>query len=418
MSRVMRIALILSTLMLVAGCAANGEQQLAPTQPTTMATPATTTTSATASTTETTAATSTTQATTTTTLAPLQGVQFDEVATGFSDPLFVTTAPGGNDLYVVEQGGTIRIIHDGQVEDMPLLDIHGLVTRNGNEQGLLGLAFSPDYPNDPRIFVDYTGSGGTTTLASYQVVDGVADPGSADVILTQKQPASNHNGGEVMFGPDGYLYVGLGDGGASGDKFGNGQNTDTLLASILRIDVSGPSGYTIPPGNPFASGGGAPEIWDYGLRNPWRFSFDNGLLYIGDVGQDHYEEVDVAAADQGGLNFGWPITEGLHCYKPSRGCDTAGITLPVLEYSHTEGCSITGGYVYRGAAIPELVGGYFYGDYCSGWIRSFHYADGSATDPHQWIDSIGNITSFGLDADGELLVVTRGGTIYRMVPVR
>ena len=407
-------AVLIVIVLLSASC--SNEQQLAPT-PTTATTTTTVGAGSPTTTTPTTIGTTTTTETTTTTSLPLlQGVQFDEVAGGFNDPLFVTTAPGSPDLYVVEQGGAVKILREGQILDQPFLDVRGMVTRGGNEQGLLGLAFHPDYPDDPRVFVDYTNTSGNTTVASYEVVDGVADPSTAEVLLTIEQPASNHNGGMVVFGPDGYLYVGLGDGGASGDRFGNGQNTDTPLAAILRIDVSASTGYTIPPGNPFT--GGAPEIWDYGLRNPWRFSFDSGLLYIGDVGQDHYEEVDVAAADPGGLDFGWPITEGLHCYKPSRGCDTTGITMPVIEYSHTEGCSITGGYVYRGSTIPELDGTYFYSDYCSGWVRSFRYADGVATDEQQWIDSIGNVTSFGLDADGELLVVTRGGTIYRMVPVR
>jgi glucose/arabinose dehydrogenase len=414
--RAVRSVLIL---VVVVAAACTSEQQLAPTteaSTTTTQALASTTTSTTSGSTTTLETTTTVEATTTTTLAPLQGVQFDEVAGGFESPVFVTTAPGSPALYVVQQAGVVEVVSDGQVLDRPFLDIRTLVTSAGNEQGLLGLAFHPNYPDDARVFVDYTNTHGNTTVASYRVVDGIADPSSAEVLLTVDQPASNHNGGMVVFGPDGYLYVGLGDGGASGDRFGNGQNTDTPLAAILRIDVSSPTGYATPSGNPFT--GGAPEVWDYGLRNPWRFSFDDGLLYIGDVGQDHYEEVDVAPADEGGLDFGWPITEGLHCYKPSRGCDTTGITMPVIEYSHTEGCSITGGYVYRGAAIPELDGAYFYADYCSGWVRSFRYADGAATDEQQWSNSVGNVTSFGLDADGELLVVTRGGTIYRMVPVR
>lgn len=410
---VARVLLALSTLLWLTSCS----QQVAPTtRPSATTTEATATTRST-TTTSTSAASATTTEATTTTLPPLQGVKFEEIGSGFSDPLFVTPAPGSADLYVVEQGGTVRALHDGNPVEQPFLDIRSLVTRGGNEQGLLGLAFAPGYPDDPRVFVDYTGAGGTTTIASYGVVDGVADPSSAKILLTVQQPASNHNGGMVVFGPDEYLYVGLGDGGASGDRFGNGQDPNTLLATILRLDVSG-TGYTIPSDNPFVDGGGAPEVWDYGLRNPWRFSFDGTLLYIGDVGQNHYEEVDVAPADQGGLNFGWPITEALHCYKPSSGCDTTGITMPVIEYDHSDGCSITGGYVYRGAAIPELDGVYFYSDYCSGWIRSFRYVDGTATDEQQWVDSVGNVTSFGLDADGELLVVTRGGAIYRMVPVR
>jgi len=338
------------------------------------------------------------------------------VATGLSDPLFATALPGDPAIYVLEQAGVIQVVEDGQTR--VFLDIRDLVIRRGNEQGLLGLAFHPDYPDDPRVFVDYTGGGGRTVVASYRLAGDVLDPASEVILLEVPQPASNHNGGMVAFGPDGYLYVAFGDGGASGDRYGNGQRTDTLLATLLRLDVSSEDGYAIPPDNPFVDGGGAPEVWAYGLRNPWRFAFDGGLVYIADVGQGNFEEVDVAPVGDGGLNFGWPVTEGLHCYSPAQGCDSTGLTPPVLEYDHSEGCSITGGYVYRGAAIPELAGHYFYSDFCSGWIRSFRYDDGVATDGQQWSDGIGNVTSFGLDGDGELLVVTRDGTISRMAPVR
>lgn len=351
-------------------------------------------------------------------MAPLQGVAFEAIADGFDEPLFATAVPGDSALYIVEQAGRIwRLDAD---ERTLFLDIRGVVNRTGNERGLLGMAFHPDYPDDPRVFVDYTGSGGATFVASYRLDGDALDPDSAAVLLKIPQPASNHNGGMVAFGPDGYLYVAMGDGGASNDRFGNGQRPDTLLAALLRIDVTATDGYAIPPDNPFVDGGGAPEVWAYGLRNPWRFSFDveGGSIYIGDVGQGNYEEVDVAPVDRSGLNYGWPITEGLHCFSPSQGCDTDGLTLPVLEYDHTQGCSVTGGYVYRGAAIPELDGVYFYSDFCSGWVRSFVYTDGAIFDERQWTDSIGNVTSFGLDGDGELLVVARDGTIYRMTPVR
>ncbi|HZJ47952.1 MAG TPA: PQQ-dependent sugar dehydrogenase, partial [Acidimicrobiia bacterium] len=333
-----------------------------------------------------------------------------------TDPLFAVAPSGDARIYVLEQAGVIRVLENGQMREF--LDIRDLVTRRGNEQGLLGLAFHPNYPDDPRAFVDYTGAGGKTVVASYRLSGESLDPDSAVVLLEVPQPASNHNGGMVAFGPDGFLYVALGDGGASGDRYGNGQRPDTLLATLLRLDVSLDSAFAIPADNPFVDAGGAPEVWAYGLRNPWRFTFDGGLLYIADVGQGDFEEVDVAPADAAGLNYGWPITEGLHCYRPSKGCDTAGLTSPLVEYDHSQGCSITGGYVYRGTAIPEVAGQYFYSDFCSGWIRSFRYDDGAIADEQQWSDGIGNVTSFGLDGSGELLVVTRGGTIYRMVPVR
>ncbi len=362
-----------------------------------------------------TSTTASTTATTTTSLPMLQEVVFTPVVTDLVDPLFATAPSGDAAIYVIEQAGIIRRI-DGD-QSRVFLDIRGLVTRSGNEQGLLGMAFHPDFPGDPRVFVDYTGSGGGTVVASYRLEGDVLDPDSAVVLLEVPQPASNHNGGMVAFGPDGYLYVGLGDGGASGDRFGNGQRPDTLLATLLRLDVSSRDGYEIPPDNPFLDKGGAPEVWAYGLRNPWRFSFDDGLLYIADVGQGDFEEID-AAPNVGGLNFGWPTTEGFHCYSPRQGCDSTGLTAPVLEYDHSEGCSVTGGYVYRGPKIPELSGHYFYSDFCSGWIRSFRYGEGAVTDEQQWSDGIGNVTSFGLDGSGELLVVTRQGTVYRMEPIR
>jgi len=408
---------VIAGFLLVAACSP-GSEPVSTTVPETVTTTASTTTASPVSTTTTTITTTPTAptSTTTTTLPPLQGVGFEAVATGLVDPLFATASPGDPRLFVVEQAGRVWML-DGDEKTL-FLDIRDVVDRKGNERGLLGMAFHPNYPDDPRVFVDYTGSGGKTVVASYRLAGEVLDPASAAVLLEIPQPASNHNGGMVAFGPDGYLYVGLGDGGAAGDKFGNGQRPDTLLATLLRLDVTPEDRYVIPPDNPFVHGGGAPEVWAYGLRNPWRFSFDGGLLYIADVGQEKYEEVDVAPANAAGLNYGWPVVEGDHCYRPSKGCDTEGLTLPVLQYDHSQGCSITGGYVYRGIAIPELAGDYFYSDYCSGWIRSFRYEDGVATDERQWAESIGNVTSFGLDGDGELLVVTRDGTIFRMVPVR
>ena len=226
-----------------------------------------------------------------------------------------------------------------------------------------------------RFYVNYTDTGGTSRVAEYLVSSNPdrAEKATGRVLLSVPQPASNHNGGMLAFGPDGYLYIGMGDGGGGGDPSGNGQRPSTLLGALLRIDVTGGSTYAVPAGNPFVAGGGAAEVWAFGLRNPWRFSFDGQRLYIADVGQGQWEEIDVLTTAAGGANLGWSIMEGNHCYQPSSGCNRTGLTLPVFEYGHGEGCSVTGGYVYRGTAIPELNGHYFYGDFCSGWVRSFRY---------------------------------------------
>jgi glucose/arabinose dehydrogenase len=238
------------------------------------------------------------------------------------------------------------------------------------------------------------------------------------VLLEIDQPAGNHNGGMVAFGPDGYLWISTGDGGGANDQFDQGQRPDTLLGTMLRIDVDGDP-YAVPTANPFADGGeGAAEVWAYGLRNPWRFSFDGDRLYIADVGQNEIEEVDVVEVEQReALNFGWPIMEGTNCFRSSS-CSSDGLVLPVVEYPHGEGCSVTGGYVYRGTAIPELVGHYFYGDYCSGWVRSFLVADdGSVGEEREWLPrgTLAGLTSFGVDATGELYAMTTNGTIWRIV---
>jgi glucose/arabinose dehydrogenase len=250
-----------------------------------------------------------------------------------------------------------------------------------------------------------------------------ADPTSEAILLTVAQPFPNHNGGQILFGPDGMLYIGLGDGGGSGDPGGRGQSLADLLGDLLRLDVASGTGYTGPPDNPFVGQAGAqPEVWSYGLRNPWRFSFDaaTGDLYIADVGEGSWEEVDVVTAAAGagrGANFGWNVMEGRHCYARP-GCDPSQFTLPVLEYSHGSGCSISGGYVYRGAAIPALQGHYFYADYCSGWVRSFRLQDGQAVEPYQWptLAPGGQVPSFGQDAAGELYVMNAGGQVFRIVP--
>jgi glucose/arabinose dehydrogenase len=339
--------------------------------------------------------------------------------------LYLTASSGDlSRLFVVEQTGDIRIIKDGALLPTPFLDISTKITAGG-EQGLLGLAFDPDYASTGRFVVHYTDTNGDTHLSQFTVSSDpdVADPASEQVILTADQPYNNHNGGQVLFGPDGMLYLGLGDGGSEGDPQGRGQDLSDLLGSILRLDVRSTSPYSVPPDNPFVGQAGVqPEVWSYGLRNPWRFSFDRttGDLYIGDVGQDSFEEVDVAPAAAGsgkGLNFGWNIMEGTHCYNAST-CNQSGLTLPVLEYPHSEGCSVTGGYVYRGSVIPALQGLYFFGDYCQGTVRSFRYQGGSATELTDWptLRPGGSITSFGEDAAGELYVVIQSGSVFKIVP--
>ncbi|HET9986109.1 MAG TPA: PQQ-dependent sugar dehydrogenase [Longimicrobiales bacterium] len=340
------------------------------------------------------------------------------VAEGLISPVYLTTPPGDARLFIVEQPGRIRIVKDGRLLDRPFLDITAKV-RSGGEQGLLSVAFDPKYGETGFFYVDYTDRNGDTRVERYRVsADAdVADPASVKPILFQAQPFSNHNGGLLVFGPDGMLYVGLGDGGSGGDPQGNGQSLGTLLGKILRIDPGRGDPYAIPADNPFVARAGArPEIWAYGLRNPWRFAFDRtaGLLYIADVGQNKYEEVDAEPAGAAGLDYGWNRMEGLHCYGAST-CDQSGLRLPVLEYEHPDGCSITGGYVYRGRAIPEIAGQYFYSDYCGGWLRSFRLQGRTAT-PRRWdVGNLDGITSFGEDAAGELYVVVQGGTVSRIV---
>ncbi len=316
---------------------------------------------------------------------------------------------GSGRLFVIEKVGRIRIIENNQLVGTPFLDISERVGSRGNEQGLLGLAFHPKYKENGRFFVNYTDLNGNTVIARFQVSSdpNVADPNSEVKILGVEQPFPNHNGGVLVFGPDGYLYAGLGDGGSQGDPLGNAQNTKSLLGKILRLDVDSAEPYAVPAGNPFGN-----EIWAYGLRNPWRISFDKstGDLYIADVGQDTWEEIDfLAAGSPGGANFGWSFREGAHDYK---GGGPQGMIDPVAEYSHPEGgCSVTGGYVYRGS-MPEWNGIYFYGDYCTGMIWGLiHTANGWQ---HQLLFDLDvNITSFGQDGSGELYLASDDGEILR-----
>ena len=326
-------------------------------------------------------------------------------------------------IFVTEQAGAIYSFsaNNSQQADI-FLDIREQVNRGGNEEGLLGLAFDPDYQENGYLYVYYSAADPSRSVLSRFSLDqettDVANPESEVIIMEVAQPYSNHNAGQLAFGPDGYLYVALGDGGSAGDPEGNGQSLDTLLGSILRIDVSGlsaPGDYEIPADNPFVGVEGArPEIWAYGFRNPWRFSFDpeTGRLWAGDVGQSAWEEIDIITK---GANYGWNIMEGSHCYSPSTGCNQSGLTLPIVEYDHSEGCSVTGGYVYRGDQIPSLQGYYIYGDYCSGNVWALAYDGSAVTENILLVDSDLSITSFGEDLAGNLYVLDRQGGIYTLV---
>jgi glucose/arabinose dehydrogenase len=342
-----------------------------------------------------------------------------EIAAGLSAPLYLTSPAGDSRLFVVEQAGRIRIIKNGTVLTKPFLDITSRVS-SGGERGLLSVAFHPSYRTNGFFFVNFTDLAGNTRVERFAVSSDpdVADPGTSKLILTVVQPFANHNGGLNVFGPDGMLYIGMGDGGSGGDPFGNAQNRMTLLGKILRIDVDHGDPYAIPFDNPFVAQLSARgEIWAQGVRNPWRFAFDrgSGLLYVADVGQDRFEEVDVVTATRAGVNYGWNTMEGSTCFLAAT-CDQQGLELPVLVYGHSNGaCSITGGYVYRGTAVPEITGRYFYSDYCAGFLRSFHYENGVAGEQRSWdVGSIGSITSFGEDATGELYLTSSNGRVYRL----
>ena len=343
------------------------------------------------------------------------------VADGFDQPVQVVDAGDGSGrLFVVEQPGRIRIVQDGQVLPEPFLDLSDLVSCCG-ERGLLSVAFHPDYANSGDLFVDYTDTNGDTVVARYQVSTtdpNRADPASAEVILSVDQPAANHNGGLLLFGPqDGYLYIGLGDGGGGNGQ--NGQDLSTLLGKILRIDVDRTSAgllYSIPPDNPFVDQPEArPEIWAYGVRNPWRFSFDRltGDLWIGDVGSATYEEVnEQPAASPGGENYGWDVMEGREC-RAEGGCDA--FVAPVSGFDHDEGCVVTGGYVYHGTRMPELEGIYLFADYCSGRVWGLVRDAGATWTRLEPVETGLRISSFGEDATGELYVVDIQGAIYRLL---
>jgi glucose/arabinose dehydrogenase len=345
-----------------------------------------------------------------TTFPDANAYQWQQLVSGLVRPVDLQP-DGSGQLFIVEKVGRIRIFQDGQVLGQPFLDISERVGSRGNEQGLLGLVFHPQYAQNGRFFVNYTDNNGDTVIARYQVSSdpNLADPASEVKLLGIDQPFANHNGGVLTFGPDGYLYAGLGDGGAAGDPLGNAQKTDVLLGKILRIDVDSAEPYAVPSDNPFGN-----EVWAYGLRNPWRMSFDKqtGDLYIGDVGQGAWEEIDyLPTGSPGGINFGWDLREGAHDYE---GSGSPELTDPIAEYSHAEGgCSVTGGYVYRGS-MPEWNGIYLYGDYCTGFIWGLIGAD-DGLQKQQLFDLSVTITSFGQDQNGEIYLLSDDGAVYRLV---
>ena len=347
------------------------------------------------------------------------------VASGLTSPVFLTAPPEDERLFIVERPGRIRIVQDGALLAAPFLTIESRISTNG-EGGLLSMAFDPQYATNGFFYVYFTNTDGDIAVERFTVSS--ADPNTANlisgtpIITIPHTASSRHYGGQLDFGPDNLLYIATGDGGSPGDALGNAQNTNGLLGKLLRIDVSftGLTPYAIPSGNPFVGQAGRrPEIWAYGLRNPWRYSFDSvgGLLYLSDVGEGRREEINVAGASRGGLNYGWNITEGSLCF-PGDPCDTQGLTLPTLEYVNgfANSCAVIGGYVYRGSAIPELQGRYFYSDLCGGWLKSFAYRSGSVTEQVQWmVPSLASINSFGQDAQKELYVLLGNGNVFRIV---
>jgi glucose/arabinose dehydrogenase len=383
--------------LVVLACDGAAEPSTSVTAPATTEPTATTTTLAPATTT-------TLAPTTTTSLPPLSSLAYEPVVS-LDFPVQLIPRPGSELSYIATRAGRIWLFDGEALGDTPVLDITDRV-RSGGEQGLLSIVLHPE--DLDRLFVHYSDVDGDTVVAEFAMISEVeADPDGERALLGVDQPASNHNGGMIQFMPDGRLLLGLGDGGGGGDRYGNAQNRDTLLGGLVAVSVDGDP---------------SPVLYSFGLRNPWRFWIDGETLYVADVGQDAYEEINVTplAPD---LNYGWPITEGLHCFRPAEGCDTSGLTLPLLEVAHGDAgtCSISGGLVYRGEAIPEIEGHYFYSDYCGGYLRSFRHEDGEALDQTDWTEQVGvagKVTGFGLDPAGEIYVMTADGAVLRVVPVR
>ena len=343
-----------------------------------------------------------------------------ELASGFDAPLYLThSGDRSGRVYVVEQGGRIVVVdRTGRAQAAAFLDIAERVSAGG-ERGLLGLAFHPEYSRNGRLFVNYTDRNGDTVVSEFRGNATRADAGSERALLHIDQPYANHNGGWIGFGPDGYLYIATGDGGSGGDPHNNGQRRDTLLGKLLRIDVDRGAPYSVPRDNPFTGQAGVrTEIWAYGLRNPWRVSFDRrtGDLFLGDVGQGRFEELDFQPAGRGGLNYGWNVMEGPECFRQDA-CDRNRLVLPIFAYGRDQGIVITGGYVYRGTRFPMLAGAYVFGDFGSGTIWAARAADAARgrVDPVPMVESGLSVSSFGEDEAGELYVMDlAGGGVYRV----
>lgn len=351
-------------------------------------------------------------------------ITLEPVANGLTNLVSITHA-GDSRIFITLQDGLV-MIHDGtRVLPEPFLDVRAL-TNGDAERGLLSIAFHPHYADNGLFYVNYTNLSGNTVVARYSVSPtdpNRANPSTAVPILAVNQPFANHNGGQLQFGPDGYLYIGMGDGGSGGDPGNRAQNLGELLGKMLRLDVDSASPYAIPPSNPFIGQPGVrPEIWSYGLRNPWRFSFDraSGDLWIADVGQGTWEEIDFQPATSiGAENYGWRRMEGTHCFNPSSNCNPGNLVLPIIEYDHSVGCSVTGGSVYRGTRNPRLLGQYIYGDYCSGRIFGATRGATGAVTTRQLLDVTFNISTFGEDLAGEIYVGDySNGILYRLVDSR
>ena len=351
-------------------------------------------------------------------------LKLQTIVRNLNSPVFLTAPPGDtNRLFVLEQGGTIKVFDRANGNMLStFMTLTGI--RSGGEQGLLGLAFDPNYTTNGRFYIYYTDADGVITIARFLVSsanNNVADPVSQVILASIPHPTfANHNGGMLAFGPDGCLYAAVGDGGSSGDPNNNAQNLASRLGKLLRLDPTTGAACTSGILNPFVLSGGDRLIWSYGLRNPWRFSFDGEDLYIADVGQDAREEINVSAGLNAGrgLNYGWRLMEGSVCFNPTTNCNSGPLTLPTVEYPHDKGaCSITGGYVYRGQAAPASQGTYFYADFCAGFVRSFRFNNGLALEQKEWpLLAAPSITSFGQDGLGELYILTQSGTVSRIVP--
>ena len=352
-------------------------------------------------------------------------LKLQTIANSLSSPVFLTSPPGDQTrLFVAEQGGTIRVLDRATGSILStFLTLTGIASRG--ERGLLGLAFDPSYNANGRFYVHYTDGNGAITIARFLVSPAnpnAANPGSQVILVSIPHPTfANHNGGMLAFGPDGCLYAAVGDGGSSGDPNNNAQNLTSRLGKLLRIDPTTPgTACTSGTVNSFVLRGGDQLVWSYGLRNPWRFSFDGADLYIGDVGQGAREEINVSQGPNAGrgLNYGWRLMEGSACFNPATNCNNGTLTLPIVDYAHDNGaCSVTGGYVYRGTAVPAIQGTYFYADFCAGFVRSFRFNSGSALEQTEWpLLAASSITSFGQDGVGELYILTHSGTVSRIVP--